>query len=76
MKPEEKLLFETFIIAHPDFRDIKSWIPGPDPPDVIATDSRARRIGIELTEWLDKRANNSFRRRARESNEVVVGSRC
>ncbi len=54
MKPEEKLLFETFLTAHPDFLDIKAWVPGPEPPDVIATDSHARKIGIELTEWLDK----------------------
>jgi hypothetical protein len=54
MKPEEKLLFGTFIDKHPDFLDIKTWILGPEPPDVIATDSRARKIGIELTEWLDK----------------------
>jgi hypothetical protein len=54
MKLEEKLLFETFIAAHPGFLDIKTWVPGPDPPDVIATDSQARKIGIELTEWLDK----------------------
>jgi hypothetical protein len=54
MKPEEKLLFETFLTTHPDFLDIKAWVPGPEPPDVIATDSHARKIGIELTEWLDK----------------------
>ena len=45
----------TFISTHPDFLDIKTWIPGPEPPDVIATDSRARLIGIELTEWLGER---------------------
>ncbi len=55
MKPEEKLLFETFLATHPDFLDIKTWKPGPEPPDVIATDSHACKIGIELTEWLDKR---------------------
>jgi hypothetical protein len=55
MKPEEKLLFETFLATHPDFLDIKSWIPGPEPPDVIATNSHAHKIGIELTEWLDQR---------------------
>ena len=55
MKPEEKLLFETFLATHPEFLDIKTWKPGPEPPDVIATDFHARKIGIELTEWLDKR---------------------
>lgn len=55
MKPEEKILFETFMATHPEFLDIKTWIPGPEPPDIIVVDSHARRIGIELTEWLDKR---------------------
>jgi hypothetical protein len=54
MKPEEKLLFETFIATHPEFLDIKTWTAGPEPPDITAIDSDARRIGIELTEWLDK----------------------
>ena len=34
---------------------MKSWIPGPEPPDVIITDASDRKLGIELTEWLDKR---------------------
>lgn len=55
MKQEEKQLFEVFISTHPDFLNVKTWIPGPEPPDVIATDSGARLIGIELTEWLDER---------------------
>src|SRR5258708_10565777 len=55
MKPEEKLLFETFLSTHPAFLNLKRLIPRPEPPDVIATDSSARKIGIELTEWLDKR---------------------
>lgn len=54
MKTEEKILFETFIATHPDFLDIETWTPGPEPPDVFAADSRSRKIGIELTEWLDK----------------------
>lgn len=55
MKPEERLFFETFITVHPEFLSMKTWIPGPDPPDVIVTDIYERQIGIELTEWLDKR---------------------
>ena len=54
MKPEERLFFGTFLGVRPDFLDLKSWVPGPDPPDVIVTDARGRRFGLELTEWLDK----------------------
>jgi hypothetical protein len=53
MKLEEKQLFETFVASHPDFLGINTWRAGPDPPDVVATDSNGRLIGIELTEWLD-----------------------
>lgn len=55
MKPEEKLFFETFMSIHPDFLDARRWRPGPEPPDVIITDVQNRQIGVELTEWLDKR---------------------
>jgi hypothetical protein len=55
MKPEEKLFWETFIMVHLEFLAMKSWIPGPEPPDVIITDASDRKVGIELTEWLDKR---------------------
>jgi hypothetical protein len=54
MKPEEKLFWETFITVRPEFLAMKSWIPGPEPPDVIITDASDRKLGIELTEWLDK----------------------
>lgn len=53
MKPEEKLFFETFITVHPEFLSTKSWVPGP--PDVVITDFSNRFLGIELTEWPDKR---------------------
>jgi hypothetical protein len=55
MKPEEKLFWETFITVLPEFLAMKSWIPGPEPPDVIINDPYDRKLGIELTEWLDKR---------------------
>ena len=41
--------------GHPEFLEAKTWIPGPDPPDVILTDIHGRQVGIELTEWLDER---------------------
>jgi hypothetical protein len=55
VRPEEKFFFETFMTVHPDFLEVKTWKPGPEPPDVILTDIHDRRVGIELTEWLDKR---------------------
>src|ERR1700677_4345561 len=58
MKPEDRLLFETLLKTHPDFLKVVSWAEGPDPPDVVLTDSGDRIIGVELTEWLDKEETN------------------
>ncbi len=55
MKPEEQLFFETFLTMHPEFLGVKAWVPGPEPPDVILSDVHGRQLGVELTEWLDKR---------------------
>jgi hypothetical protein len=54
VKPDEIAFFKTFLSVHPNFLDIKKWVPGPDPPDVIITDVRDRPLGLELTEWLDR----------------------
>lgn len=54
MKPEETKLFETFVATHPDFLGCKSWVPGPNPPDVIIIDMSGSKFGVELTEWLNK----------------------
>ena len=55
MKPDEEVFFKTSMTVHPDFLEAKTWIPGPEPPDVILTDIHERKLGIELTEWLDER---------------------
>ena len=56
MRDEERTLFETFAAVHPGFLEMRTWEPGPpnEPPDVILTDPHGRRIGVELTEWLDE----------------------
>jgi hypothetical protein len=55
LRPEEKLVFEAFYDALPDFagRSV-SWHPGNDPPDIICVDSEGNRMGIELGEWLNE----------------------
>lgn len=53
MKSEEEAFFKMFVTTHPEFLGLKTWVPGPEPPDVIIMDNQSRRLGIELTEWLD-----------------------
>jgi hypothetical protein len=55
MKQEERTFFETFLTVHPEFLGVRSWAPGPEPPDVIVTDVDGHKLGLELTEWLDDR---------------------
>lgn len=55
MNQEEKKLFGTFMAIHPRFLEAASWKDGPDPPDVIITDVHGRKLGVELTAWLDEK---------------------
>lgn len=53
MKQPEKEILEIIIQTRPGFLDLAKWEEGPDPPDAIVIDKSWRRIGLELTEWLD-----------------------
>jgi|SRR5215469_5254907 len=75
MKPEEQSFFESFMTVHPEFLDAKSWIPGPEPPDVILTDIHDRKLGIELTEWLDERQTTPSISDQENQMEWLVGAR-
>jgi hypothetical protein len=56
MARKEIDLFKIALDAHPDFLNTRSWVPGPPnlPPDIIITDTHDRKLGLELTEWLDR----------------------
>src|ERR1700733_11341664 len=54
MRNTERQQWQALLKYHPNFLNIASWIDGPDPPDVLVTDLQNRRIGVELTEWLNE----------------------
>ena len=53
MKSQERELFEIILKTYPKFLNQVHWEEGPDPPDVIITDGSGRKVGVELTEWLN-----------------------
>ena len=66
LRQEEKLVFQTFYDAHPNFagRPV-SWADGADPPDVLCADSVGRHVGVELGEWLNEAEIRSNKRQER-----------
>lgn len=62
---EEKAVFEEFLAAAPMFADaaVRTWSqPKRDPPDIDCELVDGRRIGLELTTWLDEDQMNSAKR--------------
>lgn len=54
---EEKAVFEGFLNADPMFAgvEVKKWSqPKNDPPDIETEMADGRKVGIELTSWLDE----------------------
>lgn len=63
LRPEEKLVFQSFYDACPNFADRPvKWADGADPPDVVCTDSTGALIGVELGEWLNQAQIRSNKR--------------
>lgn len=54
-KAGDKALFEALLQNHPNFLNLESWTPGPDPPDIFVRDRSNHLLGLELTEWLDEK---------------------
>lgn len=51
----EEKVFDQFIKLLPNFagRPV-TWTPGANPPDILCTDKSEKRIGVELSEWVDE----------------------
>jgi len=39
-----------------------AWVEGPDPPDILCTDTERRQLGVELVAWLDQQQIETYRR--------------
>jgi hypothetical protein len=56
LRPDEQLAWNGFLSAEPKFagEEIAGWVPGPDPPDVLCTTVSRRKVGVELTKWVER----------------------
>jgi hypothetical protein len=56
LRPNEELAWNGFRTAEPMFagEEIATWVPGPDPPDVLCTTLSRRTVGVELTKWVER----------------------
>ncbi len=41
---------------------VVAWVEGPDPPDILCTDTERRQLGVELVAWLDQQQIETYRR--------------
>lgn len=76
LRPEEKLVFEAFLGAHPNFagRPVTTR-EGADPPDYLCVDTAGKRIGVELGEWLNERQMRTSIRRERLEDSYLKAIR-
>jgi hypothetical protein len=74
----EKKVFDQFTKQLPDFagRPVQC-APGPNPPDFICTGRDGKRIGVELSEWLDETQISQERPQYQFEEEIlrVIASR-
>lgn len=72
LKPEEKLIFQSFYGECPNFADRPvNSADGADPPDVLCNDSAGARIGVELVEWLNEAQMRSNKRLERREDSYL-----
>ena len=69
LRDDEREAWRGFLAAAPEFAGdtIGSAVDGPDPPDVLCVTKSGRKIGVELTKWVEHEQITSGK--ARESVE-------
>lgn len=77
LRDAERLVFDALCRAHPDFAGGSvRWEDGPDPPDYVGTyEACARRIGVELGEWLNEAQMRGARLRERTEDSFLTAIR-
>lgn len=68
----ERRSWEVFFELRPMFagRAVR-WVEGPDPPDILCTDSEGRQLGVELVAWLDQQQIGVYRRQDHLENSYL-----
>lgn len=56
LRCDEDQAWNGFLSAERKFagEEIASWVPGPDPPDVLCTTVSGRLVAVELTKWVEQ----------------------
>ncbi len=70
----EKAVFEKFLLAAPDFagESVREWSqPKEDPPDILCTTVSNRKIGLELTAWLDEKQIGNIKKAESLGNAIL-----
>jgi hypothetical protein len=67
LRNDERTAWVGFLTSAPNFagEPIADWIDGPDPPDVACTTSPGRKLGVELTKWVQSAQIKSGKDRQR-----------
>ena len=78
LRQDESAAWTRFLAAAPHFahEDISSWVDGPDPPDVMCIGASGRRIGVELTKWVEHQQVTNVRGRQplKDSYLAIIAS--
>jgi len=78
LRDDERIAWEGFFAAKPRFagEDICTAGDGPDPPDVLCTTASGRKVGVELTKWVNHDQVTSGRARESFQNGYlqIIGS--
>jgi len=68
----ERRSWEVFFELCPMFAGrAVEWAEGPDPPDILCTDSERRQLGVELVAWLDQQQIAAYRRQDHLENSYL-----
>ena len=56
LRDDEREAWRSFLAAEPEFTcdPIGSAVDGPDPPDVLCVTISGKKIGVELTKWVER----------------------
>jgi len=55
LRDDERTAWSGFLAAEPQFvgEELTSEGPGPDPPDILCVGKSGKKIGVELTKWVE-----------------------
>ena len=78
LRDDERTAWNAFLAAEPQFagEELASQGDGPDPPDVLCVGKSGKKIGVELTKWVEheQMTDGSGRKLLEDSYLAVIRS--